>query len=334
MPSLNAELSKRIDEIVTPLIAGKAERICIIDPPGYPNVGDSAIFLGELAFVRRNFSEADISFFDVLNYTPACDRFIRDSSVLLLHGGGNFGEIWPRHHAIRLNMLERFRGQPIIQMPQSISFSTRKAIDQTAQAIERHGSFILLVRDQKSLEFAQAHFPCESLLCPDMAFAIGDIERRAASIDIVCLLRGDKEVRADHARLLQVLAERGGSLDIADWIAEPHSRAAWWDRKVTRAWRRHPWTIGLSRSFGFGVRERYARERVAFGLDLLGRGSLVVTDRLHAHILCCLLGVRHFLFDSIDGKISALHATWTKGMQNARLVGSIDEFAGLIHDGR
>jgi hypothetical protein len=35
MHSLNAELSKLIDEIVTPLIAGK-ERICIIDPPAMP----------------------------------------------------------------------------------------------------------------------------------------------------------------------------------------------------------------------------------------------------------------------------------------------------------
>jgi exopolysaccharide biosynthesis predicted pyruvyltransferase EpsI len=54
MQSLNAQLSKRIDETLAPLIAGRSERICIIDPPGYANVGDSAFLLGELAFLRRH----------------------------------------------------------------------------------------------------------------------------------------------------------------------------------------------------------------------------------------------------------------------------------------
>ena len=65
MQSLNAKLSKRIDETLAPLIAGRSERICIIDPPGYANVGDSAIFLGELAFLRRNFPDARIDFFEI-----------------------------------------------------------------------------------------------------------------------------------------------------------------------------------------------------------------------------------------------------------------------------
>lgn len=332
MQSLNAQLSRRIDETLTPLIAGRAERICIIDPPGYANVGDSAIFLGELAFLRRNFPEAQIDFFDAVNYTPACDRFIRESSIILEHGGGNFGEIWPRHHALRTEILNRFPGKPIIQFPQSIYFATQAGIDETARAIERQGNFSLLVRDRKSQAFAERHFPCTTLLCPDMAFALGDIDRRPASLDFMCLLRGDKEVVADHSRLLQVLAELGGSLDVADWIKPSRSVLARQDRALGKMWRKLPWTIGLSRSFAFRVREQHAHERLAFGLDLLSRGSTVITDRLHAHILCCLLGVRHLLFDSMDGKVSALYEAWTKGTKSARLVTSIDQLAGLVHE--
>src|SRR5262245_49313650 len=173
MQALNAQLSGLIDDTVAPLIAGRADRICIIDPPGYANVGDSAIFLGELAFLRRNFPEARIDFFDANNYTPACDRFIAESTVILLQGGGNFGEIWPRHHKIRMEILERFPGKPIVQFPQSISFVTQTGIDATARAIELQGNFTLLVRDRKSQAFAERHFPCRVLLCPDMAFALG-----------------------------------------------------------------------------------------------------------------------------------------------------------------
>jgi exopolysaccharide biosynthesis predicted pyruvyltransferase EpsI len=332
MQSLNAQLSRRIDETLAPLIAGHSERICIIDPPGYANVGDSAIFLGELAFLRRNFPDAKIDFFDTVNYTPACDRFIEDSSIILLQGGGNFGEIWPRHHAIRMEILKRFPGKPIVQFPQSISFTTEAGIDATAQAIERQGNFTLLVRDRNSQAFAEKHFPCTTVLCPDMAFALGDIAREPASLDFLCLLRQDKEVVTDHSKLLQVLAELGGSLDVADWIEAPDSRLGQRDKALGRTWRRFPLTIGLTRSFAFSLRERYARERLTFGLGLLSRGSMVITDRLHAHVLCCLLGVRHLLFDSLDGKVSALYEAWTKGTTNARLVSSVDEVAGLVHE--
>lgn len=332
MPNLNTELSERIDKTLAPLVAGRAERICIIDPPHHPNVGDHAIFLGELSFIRRNFPYGRIDFFDTANYTPACDRFIWDSSVILLHGGGNFGEIWPRHHAIRMEILKRFPGIPIVQFPQSISFATQQAVDETARAIEKQGNFTLLVRDRNSQQFAEKHFPCRSVLCPDMAFALGSLGRRPASVDIFCLLRTDKEVIADHAGVLQLLAKRSGSLEVADWIERPGSRVARWDKSIGHNWRRRPWTIAFSRSLALGVREKYARQRLSFGLDLLSKGSLVVTDRLHAHILSCLLGVRHLLFDSLDGKISALHDTWTRSAPNGRLVRSIDEFAGLIHE--
>jgi exopolysaccharide biosynthesis predicted pyruvyltransferase EpsI len=334
MPNLNEQLSKRIDETLAPLIAGRSERICIIDPPGYANVGDSAIFLGELAFLRRNFPAARIDFFDTGNYTPACDRYIRGSSIILLQGGGNFGEIWPRHHAIRLDILDRFPGRPIVQFPQSISFSTQAGIDATARAIERQGNFTLLVRDRKSQAFAEKHFPCTTILCPDMAFALGDMRREPASLDYMCLLRQDKEAVTDHSRLLEVLADLGGSMDVADWIEASNSRLGNRDKTLGRTWRRHPWTIGVTRSFAFRLRERYARERVAFGLNLLSKGSMVITDRLHAHVLCCLLGVRHLLFDSMDGKASALYEAWTNSTQHARLVNSVDQVAGLVHEFR
>jgi exopolysaccharide biosynthesis protein PssK len=321
MNRLDSLLSQRIDETLTPLIAGRSERICIVDPPGYANVGDSAIFLGELAYLRRNFPDARIDFFDTANYTSACDRYI-----------WNFGEIWPRHHAIRLEMLTRFPGKPIVQFPQSISFTTQAAIDATARAIERHGNFTLLVRDRKSLAFAEKHFQCPTLLCPDMAFALGKFERRPASLDFFCLLRRDKEVVTDHSRLLQVLTDIGGSLDVADWIEASDSRLGRRNKALGKAWRRFPWTIRPTRSFAFHLRERYARERLAFGLGLLSKGSMVITDRLHAHILCCLLGVRHLLFDSMDGKVSALHEAWTRGAKTARLVGSVDELAGMVHE--
>ena len=136
----------------------------------------------------------------------------------------------------------------------------------------------------------------------------------------------------DHSRLLQVLNDIGGSLDVADWIEASDSRLGRRNKRLGKTWRRFPSTIRPTRSFAFRLRERYARERLIFGLGLLSKGSMVITDRLHAHILCCLLGVRHLLFDSMDGKVSALYEAWTRGAKTARLLGSVDDLAGMVHE--
>jgi pyruvyl transferase EpsO len=38
---------------------------------------------------------------------------------------------------------------------------------------------------------------------------------------------------------------------------------------------------------------------------------MVVTNRLHGHILCVLLGIPHFVSDNSYGKLSAFHGDWT-----------------------
>jgi hypothetical protein len=43
-----------------------------------------------------------LSFFDVGNYTAHCDKFIEQCSIILIDGGGNFGDLWAPHHDLRL----------------------------------------------------------------------------------------------------------------------------------------------------------------------------------------------------------------------------------------
>jgi len=328
--NLHEQLRIEIERVLVPLLEGRTRRICIIDPPNHPNVGDNAIFLGELDFIRRKFRDAEVGFFDGNNYTEGCDRFIASSSVLMFHGGGNFGEIWPLHHSFRLHILNRFSHMPMIQLPQSVSFHRPEAIAETARAIDKQADFKLLLRDQRSLQFAQAHFSCESLLCPDMAFSMESIRRLPPSVKYLCLLRTDKEVRASHADLIRALEQACASVEVVDWLEPPRSIVSRLDRKLSAAWGKWPVLSGMSQSLALALRERYARERVAFGTNLLSRGACVVTDRLHAHILSCLLGIENLVFDSLDGKISAFHEAWTSRVSGASIMNSVDQFARIV----
>lgn len=316
-----ADLRARIDQIV-PEKLGKQEHICIIDPPDHPNVGDCAILLGELDFIRRHYPHAKVTFYDWDNYNADLDRFIEKASVLLLHGGGNFGDIWIDHQNFRNRVLERFKHKKTVQMPQSISFSDKSQQDITARLIASHSDFTFLVRDEKALRFAQEHFECETLLCPDMAFAMDPIERRQPDFDVFGLLRTDKEVAADHSAIRASLDEIGMKYAIEDWLDNPDTLTRKMDDFGKRLTRGHPSLAASLQSIIVANRRRYAESRVRHGIKLLSSGKIVVTDRLHAHIMACLLGIPNLVFDSWDGKISAFYKTWTADRAVTKLLHS------------
>ena len=49
---------------------------------------------------------------------------------------------------------------------------------------------------------------------------------------------------------------------------------------------------------------------LARGLDLLGSAEVVITDRLHGHILCSLLQKPHVVMNNANGKVFGYLETW------------------------
>jgi len=73
-----------------------------------------------------------------------------------------------------------------------------------------------------------------------------------------------------------------------------------------------------------------AGEKLKSAVGVLSRGRVVVTDRLHGHILCTLLGIPHVLLDHGYGKVTNFYQTWTKRGALTRWARSMDEVAGLV----
>jgi pyruvyl transferase EpsO len=318
MTKIHEDLQAHIDAAL-PALLGDPKRICLIDAPGHSNVGDSAILLGELDYLARMNPHAQISFYDVDSYSDRAISQIERADVLLLHGGGNFGDLWAHHHKIRMWAFKTFPNKKIIQFPQSIHFSDPEILAQTAAAIAELSDFTLLTRDANSFAFAKAQFDCAVQLMPDMAFAIAPLTRKAPQTDCFCLLRTDKEAVADHAGILSAIRQTGRAVESDDWLIERVTATARVDRLLGRINRRAPDALAPLGTALMALRRRYATERLAVGIDLLSRGRVVVADRLHAHVLCCLLGIPHVVFDSYDGKVSALYKAWTHKAPNARI---------------
>ena len=99
-------------------------------------------------------------------------------------------------------------------------------------------------------------------------------------------------------------------LRVADWLVEHRLSVA--ARKLLRAVRDIRRGVGPSPR---GVRraryEAAARARVLRGCRLLSSGRVVITDRLHAHILSLLLGIPHAVLDNTYGKLGRFLDVWT-----------------------
>ncbi|HEX7656221.1 MAG TPA: polysaccharide pyruvyl transferase family protein [Sphingomonas sp.] len=306
-----AELDDRIDRTIAPLLDGAP--VALVDFPDHANVGDSAIWMGERAFFDRH--GAAIAYCSSLKTHAAEDlKAHLPGGTVFLHGGGNFGTIWKAHQDLRIDTLARLRDHAIVQLPQSLFFDDDAAVTETARAIEAHGRFTLCVRDVPSFEFAQRHFQCEILLCPDMAIAIGPLPRKQPRVDVFGLLRTDRE------RSLSVGAlGTGDRIETGDWLDE--SRNA---MRLTSAGSRLL-TIGSDAAAARLTKyDRLAKARINRGIGMLSSGRVVITDRLHGHIMSTLLDIPHVALDNSYRKIGNFIDCWTHDVDIVRTATTID----------
>lgn len=304
LAALTDVLRRQVEDTLRPLLAG-ARTVALLDYPNHPNVGDSAIWLGTLACLRALGIRRLCYTSDWFTYGSEPLRRRLGDGVILLCGGGSLGDLWPAHQRLREQVVRDFPANRIIQLPQSLHFGDAAALARARDVFDRHPNLLLLLRDRRGLEIARQEFRSPSALCPDMTVCLGALPRPAAPTrPIVWLARGDHESNAPSGHRLQ----RG--VDSADWLREPVMALDLLNRLGRRApepFRRLPVLRALlSRTY-----EPVARRRLQRGCRTLSAGRAVVTDRLHGHILCLLLGIPHVLLDDRYGKIRAFYETWT-----------------------
>jgi pyruvyl transferase EpsO len=302
---LVTRLQSQIRAALATAVAGPVD-CALIDFPDHWNTGDSAIWLGELAWL------ADIGarvryWADAASYTRgALARALGRDGVIFISGGGNLGDVWQRHQRLREMVIRDFPDRTIVQLPQTIHFRSGEAAARARAAFDAHPRLWLFVRDEGSLAYARAEFRATATLCPDLAFFMGASRRPAPpESDILWLRRADRESSFDEG------PADAGDVIVADWPdggTTPIQRVHRWARPhLTRASGR---IAAVDRMVGRSYAWQ-ARQRVELGYRLLGRGRVVITDRLHGHILSLLLGIPHVLCDNSYGKVRRFYDAWT-----------------------
>lgn len=301
-------LGARTDAISAAIPTGAA--IAFVDYPLHINVGDLLILLGAMDFfdANRNVIGATSSVFDT---GKRALEAMEATDVIVCHGGGNFGDIYPRHQMLRETILKAFPDKPIVIMPQSISFGSEAALEQSAAIFRRHADVTLFVRDAPSFEIARKHFSEKVQLMPDMAHRLHDrfapwrgrADKAGAPFS---LIRRDVEATSD-------LAEGADWRDMVGFIdkirmgrhrllAQLRGRLNHHDAKALTAYR----------STTHALIDTIADQFTASGPWK--------TNRLHGAIFGLLMGKDVTLMDNSYGKNSRYFRQWDP---DAKLIGAL-----------
>nr|WP_228502059.1 polysaccharide pyruvyl transferase family protein [Plantibacter sp. VKM Ac-2885] len=291
-----------------------------MDAPNQTNVGDSLIWAGEMAYLRRMGLRLRYVA-DIKSYDPVALRRAMPSGVVLLHGGGNFGDLWTGHQNHREQIVEDLPDYRLVQLSQSIYFASDERAARADAIIGAHKDFRLLLRDSLSMERAGRQLPSlNPTYCYDMAlgFEPASLKRTAGGKDLLIIARQDKEAMSG---LHDVAEDWGAGVSVTStdwhsegWLAVRYSvarRAMRLHQFLVRVRRRLGWTPTLPQWIVQHLIASLNEINITGALRWYAAADLVVVDRLHAHVLALLLGIDHVALDNNYRKIGAVFDDYT-----------------------
>lgn len=310
LDEMNAEYQRSIGEVIS-----GARSVSLLDFPRHQNAGDSLIWAGEWTALQDMKIAVDYVA-DIGRYSSSDLRRHSRSEVILLHGGGNFGDIWPLFQEERERVVLENPDRRIICLPQTIRFLDPQRARASNTILSRHGGVTVFARDKRSLSHARQMLPdVDVRFCIDGALANhASSSVRSPNHDVVVLQRTDKE----SAGAIEGL--QGFEHVHSDWGLRGTARAAW-------ALHRAPLAIqkrlpGVGRRYLHGLVQRqypgFIRLNLSDAASKLEQGRVVVTDRLHAHVLATLKGIPNVVVDNNYGKIRPIFDEYTGRFSVAR----------------
>ena len=325
---------------------GEIKECVLLNYPDYPNVGDHLIGLGTIIYLLKH-RQVKINYLSAIgNHSSDLMDSKLGEATILLQGGGNLGDLWYEQQTFREEIIQQYPRQRIIILPQTIHFQDPEKLSQAAKIFNHHPDLTILVRDHYSYDLAITHFNgCKILLCPDMAFMLADLPglrffranwQRKHKILYHC--RDDQEIVAElSSQVLQI-----PNLIVEDWLPPDNylersqitTASPWyWRLPGTVRLYREVWQHRLSRTMGWLSKEIWDNNHpynsilatvdnpamVQISWDYLHRSiyqlnpyPVIITNRLHGHILCILLEIPHIFLPNSYGKNQNWHETWTK----------------------
>lgn len=312
------ELKAKINCILTPLIDND---YVLWDCPYHSNIGDTLIWEGERAFLK----ELPYKCLGYASHSTCVFPELSPDIIILLHGGGNFGDIWRQSQDFRLEVIRRYPHNRIIVFPQTIYYQDVTLMKEDVRIMAEHPRLTLCARDQESYDILKGNFQNPVLLVPDMAFCISSNILKKYRLKeqerILFLKRTDKEL----ASASYSIERENLPIEVREW---PSMEGRMLKMFLFEKWmglnrRFNKWGLDYLYKCSSGMINWYAQRflramLLKVGVEFVSSYRFVYTTRLHVMILSVLLGKECTFFDNSYGKNSIFYATWLKDLPGVK----------------
>lgn len=310
-------LSHKIEDQLKPLICSD---YVLWDLPYHMNMGDILIWEGTVDLLETlDFKMLDFGSAFTVKF-PKIDEHV----VILLHGGGNFGDIYRSSQQFRNKVIETYPNNRIIVLPQSIHYNDEKNLKSDMQIFQQHKDLYICVRDNFSYK-TLINFLDEKklMLLPDMAFCINPNKiLPQASNKTLFMERIDCEA-ADNLKVNFKFDK------VSDWPSFEH------ENMLTKVLRQNIFIqqvlnkinkklkIDCYPSFSNRLDQYMIKDVKPFlfeqSIKFINQYDTIYTTRLHGCILAVLLGKKIYLMDNNYGKNTRFFNEWLQEYDNIRL---------------
>lgn len=223
-------------------------------------------------------------------------KLIQPEDTILLHGGGNFGDLWRGYNDYRNFLMTIFPDNQMIVFPHTVNYKNMSLVPYDYEFFKAKKNLTVMTRCYESYNFTQTWFPLmKSMYVPDMAFVLGDIKPMHEPVyDILVIRRNDKEGSVNQNEWAQLFArefEDKYTYLIRDWID--------YDDAV----------------FKKNDYLKFINDRKIIVNKIISEARLVIADRLHASIISVLMGKPHIMINDKFKKVFNTRDSAFRGKQ-------------------
>lgn len=329
---------------------GEFEKCALVDCPPGKNIGSillwisSALCLTDILKIKIKYtsSESGFSENEMKEKIGQAPIFLRGGLV------GDFlrPDSANRHHFYEY-IVSRYKERPVFILPQSFFFVDENKLRRLAQTFNAHPRLTIFVRENYSYQLAQERFPrCRLIFSPDTVFHLADmpqlilpVKRKTAPL----YLKRTDDQDAQYSP--------PASLDVPELMVEDWRPYHWLTAKTNKInipglnrLVREFWQRGLAAPQEWSSRQNWKRSS-PFYLKLkkicheagfkpawpdgivhsafyqLRQHPLIITNRLHGHVISCLLGIPNIALPGPGGPtLESLYNSWTHRIPYCRYV--------------
>lgn len=281
----------------------KKKRILVFNTPAHGNLGDHAIAKAEFRFLNHYFPNIEVIeiYEDIWDYSKdLIKKFITKDDLILLHGGGYLGDLWPVNERKAMDIIKSFHNNSIYYFPQTCYYyntSNSGLFNTNKHFYIKSNNLKFMTRDTASYNFIQEHFVSNKDNCklyPDMVTYINiDVKEKKKKEILICF-------REDHEKISD-----NNNLDIVKKYANDHNYKI---KKVSTV---------LDRRISPYERDKELNNI----LKQFASVELVITDRLHGMVFSAIAGTPCIALDNLSKKVSGVYE-WINYLEYVKVIDS------------